>query len=131
MTARIVAVLGAVLLVSASVPFAEEAEPMEMMDFTPAACIDTAFDESVDAKPKPGLPGGCLPSQPLTCASMPIPVGGSCSCSSTLLDQRCKSCDGTFKGRVLRTTCTVYSPCWNPPCDLQMNFSRTGLSCTP
>ena len=78
------------------------------------------------AKPVPGAQ--CLPSEPLTCAQMPIPQGGSCSCTSVLLPKKCKSCSGG-KGQELSTTCTVHVPCTNQPCDISQNYSRTGRSC--
>jgi hypothetical protein len=71
----------------------------------------------------------CLPSSRLTCDDMPIPHGGTCSCQSILLEERCKNCDTNKKGQVLQTTCTVHVPCTNPPCDIQQNITRTGRSC--
>jgi hypothetical protein len=75
-------------------------------------------------------PGGCLGSQPLTCDDMPMPYGATCSCSSALLQQKCKNCDNKKKGLVLKTTCTVCPRCWNPPCDIQACNSRTSLTCS-
>ena len=132
-TTKLAAVAGALLLLSVSLPFsASEEEILEAG--MPVDCVAAESGElmSVDsAISKPGRSGGCLPSQALTCAQMPIPVGGTCSCSAVLLPRRCKACDVKFKGHVLQTTCTVSVPCNNPGCDIQPNFSRTGFSCVP
>ena len=75
--------------------------------------------------------GSCLPSSPLSCAQLPVPQGGSCSCQSQLEPVRCKACDGSFKGQVLKTTCTIRpAPCQGI-CDIQPVTTRTGYSCTP
>ena len=73
----------------------------------------------------------CLPSTAISCAGLPVPVGGSCSCSSQVLNKRCKSCDPRFKGVVLQTTCIIRpAPCTGN-CDIQAPITRTGLSCVP
>lgn len=91
------------------------------------AGVEDPVASEVDIAP---VPGGCLSNQPISCAGMLIPVGGTCSCSSTLLDVRCRSCETGNRGQVLQTTCTVRKPCNSFPCDLELNHSRTGYSCT-
>jgi len=133
--ARIALLVGLVVLVSLSLPVAAPeaappAPPEVAKDQAVGECdgvlLASAIAPFATIAPFPG----CIGSQPLSCANMPMPVGSTCSCTSQILDVKCKSCDPVFKGNVLETTCTVHTPCTNPPCDLQLNHSRTGYSCT-
>jgi hypothetical protein len=126
LTVRLAALAGAVLLVALPVTLAEDGTT-EPEVLAPVEPVDV-----MEVKEKPDIIiSGCLPSSRLTCDSMPIPYGGSCSCTSTLLPVKCVTCDDGEKGQVVKTTCTVRNPCWNPPCDLQANYTRTAYSCSP
>ncbi len=136
LTVKRIAAAGAVLLACAS-PLLMAAESQgNTAEQTPQVCMALEADAEGQipmvsepvSKPRPGP--RCLPGTALTCAQMLIPVGGSCSCSSTLLHQKCRTCITGQKGQVLSTTCTVNVPCTNPPCDISQPFSRTGRSCT-
>lgn len=133
LTVKMIAAAGAVLLAfGAPMLMAGEnqekaADPATEVCVALETDVETAMPLEQSVKPRPG---NCLPAQPLTCSSMPIPVGGSCSCTSTLLPKKCKTCGTGTKGQELRTTCTVHVPCTSPPCDIQQNFSRTGRSCS-
>lgn len=128
-----IAAAGAVLLACAA-PLLMAAESQE--NTAPQACMALETDAEVQtamvsepvSKPTPGP--RCLPGTALTCAQMPIPAGGTCSCSSTLLHKKCRTCITGERGQVLSTTCTVRAPCTTPPCDVMQNFSRTALSCS-
>jgi hypothetical protein len=124
-----------VLVVFASISTAEDVAQAVVEKATssePAATTCPATDDvelqevGLDL---PGLGRKCLPSTRLTCDDMPIPYGGTCSCQSTLLDEKCRTCETWEKGHVLETTCTVRRPCLFPPCDIQQNITRTGRSC--
>jgi hypothetical protein len=78
-------------------------------------------------KPKPS---DCLGSVVKTCDDVPIPAGGTCSCQSVLLEDKCVNCDTREKGLVLRTTCTVCPYCWSPPCDFMSCNDFISLTCT-
>jgi hypothetical protein len=134
-------IIGATLLVAGLVP-AWSAEEME--NAAPAPGVEVAPPElgSCDyqdapvleetaqiIKPKPPG-GGCLGSVVQTCDDVPIPVGGTCSCQSVLLDDKCRNCDTRKKGKVLETTCTVCPRCWTPPCDFMQCNDFTSRTCS-
>ena len=136
LTVKMIAAAGAVVLACAS-PLLMAAENQgKMAEQAPQVCMALETDAEVQtpmasepvSKPRPGP--RCLPGQALTCAQMPTPVGGSCSCSSMLLHKKCRTCITGQKGQVLSTTCTVHVPCTSPPCDISQNFSRTAQSCS-
>jgi len=129
--ARLAVLVGLAVVVSLSLPVAAP-------DVEPAAPAEQAKGDAVEecegvviaqVLPPIGSFPGCLGDEPLTCADIPMPVGSTCSCSSVLLDLKCRSCDPEFKGHVVQTTCTVHTPCTNPPCDINQNFTRTAYSC--
>ena len=126
-----------VLAIFASISTAEdvaEAVVEETESSQPAATTCPATDDVELQEVGLDLPISgrkCLPTTRLTCDNMPIPYGGTCSCQSVLLDEKCRTCDTWDKGLVLQTTCTVRVPCNFPPCDLQQNIIRTGRSCVP
>jgi len=128
-----VTIIGAVLLVAGLAPAwgAEEAKDVDLELPTLESCDyqdDLVLEETgLIVKPKPG---GCLGSVVKTCDDVPIPVGGTCSCQSVLLDQKCRNCDTRKKGLVLETTCTVCPRCWSPPCDFMACNDFTSLTCT-
>ncbi len=60
---------------------------------------------------------GCLSGgPPNNCDDYPIGYGGTCSCSQSLIQERCRECDSGKKGQVLETTCTVCPGCVGPIC---------------
>jgi hypothetical protein len=125
MVLSLAASLAAVLMVTALVPSVHAEEPVASVQ-APVVLSepDSSTPEVKDPEPAPT----CLPGTPLTCADLPSTPSSSCSCTSQLLQVKCKSCEGG-KGQVLETTCTVTNACQNPPCDIQENYSRTGYSC--
>ena len=138
LTLKIAVVLGVALLVATPLTVAA-ADPIAEDDTAeaPASADCSEFELDVEdltlAQFDPEgwsiVPRHCLSGQVLTCASLPIPVGGSCSCTSRLLNRKCRVCETGHRGQVVETTCTVQGSCSGPYCDLNQNFSRTGLSC--
>jgi hypothetical protein len=128
-----VTIIGTVLLVAGLAPAwgAGETEDVDVALTTLESCDyqdDVVLEETgLIVKPKPG---GCLGSTVKTCDDVPVPVGGTCSCQSVLLEEKCVNCDTREKGLVLETTCTVCPRCWSPPCDLMQCNDFTSRTCT-
>jgi len=120
-------VLGATL-VPFSVSAEEAATPGTQAALEQSVATTTGDQSMVGKADELILPGSCLPSTPLSCADMPGTPSSTCSCTSQLQPVKCKSCSGG-KGQVVSTTCTVQFTCTSPPCDIQQNITRTGLSC--
>jgi len=60
----------------------------------------------------------------------PVPVGGSCTCNTSVVPNVvCLQPEGGA-GHILVTTCTVCpAPCRGPGCNIQLCHTRTSVAC--
>jgi len=144
---RIVFVLGAALAAAVVAPVASAHEdaaavtatadcaaPGVSWDFTgESAAMCKAGTPATDTSFAPKVGGevafdGCFPSERLSCDDLPMPQGGTCSCTTTYHARKCRSCDRGY-GYVYETTCHVCGVCNTPNCNINTCNDHTAFSC--